>query len=145
MIKKSQRAFMKNCQILIKQMHKLSLISKQGIPKPLKRKREEQCLNFFLKRFQRLQRISELSAQVKKASQCITKTVFSIESLKVLWLKEEILQHTTAQEELASMAINLLMSKFGTLILIRAFSQWQMLVLIQMDLNSLLFLVQPLI
>lgn len=71
-----------------------------------------------------------------KVHSIITKKTFSIESSRDLWLKVEIPPIRMELEERAFTARNLLMSKFGTLILTKVSFQWRTLDLIQMVHNS---------
>lgn len=140
-IKRFQRASMINYQNSMQEMLRLSWTLKLDIHKLLKRRRVELCSNFSLRRSQKRQKTLELLPQVKKVFQA-TKILFSIESLRVSWHKEEIQQLVMVPVVRVSMEINSLMSRFGILILTRVFYQWRMLELTQMDPNFSLYSAQ---
>jgi hypothetical protein len=141
MIKRFQRASMINYQNLMQEMLRLSWTLKLDIHKLSKRKRVELYLNFSLRRSQKQQKTLELLRLVRKVFQGI-KILFSIESLRVSWHKEEIQQLVMVPVVRVSMEINSLMSRFGILILTRVSYQWRMLELTLMDPNFSLFSAQ---
>jgi len=115
---------------------KLSLISKSVQMTMKINKMAESFLNCSPSKFQRQLRTSDRYVLGIKVHSIITRRTFSIESSRDLWLKVEIPLIRMELEERVFTAINLLMSKSGTLILTKVSSRWRTQDLIQMVHNS---------
>ena len=102
------------------------------------------CSNF-LKMSPKLVKTLEPFALVKGKAKAFTiKATSSIESFAASWRKVVTLQPETVLEVFLSTAINLLMSRYGTLTLTRVCSPWPMQARTQMEASSS-FVLDPLL